>query len=76
MIKTTGKGYVKQSGLKPGVKERGRICLWSDALQTLETDKFLVGVVQVVDDFGNRFDKLQEIWDAVPRDPTKYYEKT
>jgi len=42
---------------------------------TVANDKFLVGVVQVIDDYGSRFNKLQEIWNAVPRDPTKYYEK-
>jgi len=47
----------------------------SEASKTLQTDKFLVATVQVVDDYGNRFDKLQEIWNSVPRDPTKYYEK-
>jgi len=48
----------------------------SDALKTLKTDKFLVVVVQVADSYRNRYDKLQEIWKSVPRDPTKYYDTT
>jgi len=48
----------------------------SDALKTLTDDKFLISTVQVIDDYRHRRDKLLDIWYSVPRDPTKYYEKT
>jgi len=45
------------------------------ALKTLTTDSFLVSVVQVTDDYVNRFDKLHELWVSVPRDWTRYDER-
>jgi len=40
----------------------------------MRRDRFLISVLQVVDEYRNRYDKLREIWYSVPRDPTKYYE--
>ena len=73
---------VKLLGLRLGRKVDSSLILIADggyvleAMSTLKTDRFLVCAVQVIDDFRNRYDKLQEIWKSVPRDPTKYFEAT
>ena len=68
-------GYQLVVKMSLEVNSNGSVCgNVLGAMKTLQTDRFLIGAVQVVDAFENRYDKLKEIWTSVPRDPTKYSE--